>query len=144
MFESLKHWFESLDEESRLFEHPDDEVLHSALAALLYHFIALEERHSGREKREFDRLMQQEFALDQQQVDHLYQAARSSTDDLQEDLAIIDSHLKANPNVRLRFMRMLLQLVNIHGAHSDELALFYTTLHKVFPELRDIGNDADV
>ena len=29
MFDSLKHWFESINEGSKLFDHPDDEMLHS-------------------------------------------------------------------------------------------------------------------
>jgi hypothetical protein len=35
MFDSLKHWFDSLKEESKLFEHREDEILHSALASVL-------------------------------------------------------------------------------------------------------------
>lgn len=144
MFESLKHWFESIEEDSKLFEHADDEVLHSALASLLYHFVSLEDRHGGREKHEFDRIMKEEFELDQAQVDHLYQAAKTATRDPHDDLLIIDAHLKDNPAVRMRFMEELLHLINIHGAHSEELKLFQQTLHDVFPEVKDLGERDDL
>ncbi len=32
MFKSLTHWFDSLVEESKFFNDPDDETLHSALS----------------------------------------------------------------------------------------------------------------
>lgn len=139
MFESLRHWMESISDESKLFRDAEDEALHSALASLLYHFISVEKLHGGREKREFDRIMKQEFDLDQQQVDHLYQGAKAATGDLHDDLLIIDSHLKNNPADRMRFMQKLLQFINIHGTHSQELDLFYETLHQVFPNLKDAG-----
>ena len=143
MFESLRHWIESINDESKLFQHAEDEALHSALAALLYHFISLEKRHGGREKHEFDRMMKQEFDLSQEQVDHLYEAAKSATGDLHDDLLTIESHLKDNPAVRMSFMQKLLQLINIHGAHSQELDLFYETLHEVFPNLKDVGSSGN-
>ena len=136
MFDSLKHWIESIRDDSKLFEDADDEVLHSALASLLYHFISHEARHDGREKHKFDELMKQEFELNQAQVNHLYLTAKTTTGDLNADLTTINSHLKDNPAVRMQFMRGLLQLVNIHGAHAEELELFYETLHKVFPDLK--------
>jgi uncharacterized tellurite resistance protein B-like protein len=143
MFESLRHWFESIRDESKLFRDADDEILHSALASLLYHFISREARHTGKEKHEFDRLMKQEFELDQKQVDHLYHAAKVANTDLHADLQIINSHLKDNPNTRLMFMQKLLQLVSLHGVHSAELNLFYETLHEVFPDLKDVGTNED-
>jgi uncharacterized tellurite resistance protein B-like protein len=143
MFESLRHWIESIKDDSKLFRNADDEILHSALASLLYHFISLEERHTGREKHEFDRLMKRELDLNQEQVDHLYQAAKVANRDLHGDLLIIDSHLKDNPTTRMHFMQRLLQLIDIHGAHSAELSLFYETLHEVFPKLKDIGRNED-
>ena len=73
MFESIKHWFESLKEESKLFDHRDDEILHSALASVLYHVISADQRVDSRERHEFDRLLKQEFDLNDKQVEHLYQ-----------------------------------------------------------------------
>lgn len=144
MFESLRHWLESIEDDSRLFRDAEDEALHSALASLLYHYIALDEHHSGKEKREFDRLMKQQLGLDQEQVDHLYQAAKVATSDLHDDLRTIASHLKDAPTARMRFMQQLLQLIDIHGAHSAELNLFYETLHEVFPELKDVGRNENL
>jgi len=143
MFESLRHWIESINDESKLFRDVEDEVLHSALASLLYHFISLDEHHSAREKHEFDRLMKQEFGLGQEQIDHLYQTAKVASGDLHDDFQTINSHLKDNPVARAHFMQKLLQLIDIHGVHSEELNLFYETLHEVFPELKDVGNNDD-
>ena len=139
MFESIRHWIESIGEQSKLFRNADDEMLHSAFASLLYHFIIREERHDEREKHEFFRLMKTEFALSPGQIEHLYEAARSATGELRGDLLIIKSLLKNNPGVRMQFMQRLLTLVNIHGAHDDELKLFYETLHEIFPEVRSAG-----
>ena len=76
MFDSLKHWFDSLKIESKLFEHADDEGLHAALASVLYHIIAADNHVDSREKHEFDRILKQEFDLDQDQVEHLYAAVK--------------------------------------------------------------------
>ena len=141
MFESLKHWFGSLEAESKLFDDPDDEALHSAVASLLYHFIALDDHHSGREKHQFDLLMKQEFDLEKPQIDHLYQAAKSATGDPAEDLHTINAHLRDNPSIKMRFMQRLLQLINLHGAHTAELELFHKTLHEVFPDVRTTGSE---
>lgn len=143
MFESLRHWIESIKDESKLFRNADDEVLHSALASLLYHFISVEEHHGAREKHEFDRLMKQEFELNQEQIDHLYQTAKIAASDLHDDLLTINAYLKDDSAIRAHFMQKLLQLVDIHGVHSEELNLFYETLHEVFPELKDVGTEED-
>lgn len=140
MFESIRHWIESINKESKLFRSTDDEMLHSALASLLYHFIARDERHDDREKHEFSRLMKDEFGLNSEQVEHLYQAAKSATGDLRSDLLIIKAHLKDNPGIRMQFMQRLLQLIDIHGARSAELDLFYETLHEIFPEIKNAGD----
>jgi uncharacterized tellurite resistance protein B-like protein len=143
MFESLKDWMESIEDESRLFLNADDEKLHSALAALVYHFVAADGRHSGREKREFERLMKQEFDLGDDQVSHLWQAAKSASGNLNDDLVTIRSHFKANPAARVNFMQMLLRIINIHGVRPAELDLFFATLHEVFPEVQETGLDAE-
>ena len=144
MFESLKHWFDSLTEESKLFEHRDDEILHIALASVLYHVINSDQHVDAREKHEFDRIMKQEFDLNDEQVDHLYQRAKGSTADVQGDLHTINFYLKHKPAVRMTFMRKLLQLVDVHGAHDEQLDLFFEALHEVFPEVREIRGDEDL
>ncbi len=136
MFESLRHWFASLEGESKLFDHPDSELLHVALASVLYHLIAAGQVSGDRERREFERILGRELDLDREQVDHLYAAARGSTADLREDLHTVDYFLKANPQVRLRFLQMLLQLIDLHGVERAELDVFYEVLHEVFPESR--------
>ncbi len=144
MFDSLKHWFESLKEDSKLFEHRDDEILHSALASVLYHVISADQRVNLREKHEFDRILKQELDLNDEQVEHLYQAAKGSTADVHGDLHTINFYLKRNPTMRMTFMRKLLQLMDIHGAHGEELALFFEALHEVFPEVKDIRGDEEL
>jgi len=141
MFESLTHWFDSLEEKSKLFEHRDDEILHSALASVLYHVISSDQTVDRREKHEFDRILKQEFDLDDEQVNHLYLAAKGSTGDVHGDLHTINFYLKRNPAVRMTFMRKLLQLVDVHGVHGEKLALFCEALHEVFPEVKEIEGD---
>ena len=136
MFESIARWFESLDEESRLFENADQEVLHGALASVLYHLISADQHVSSRERRRFESILQEEFALDDAQVAHLYEAASATASDVHSDLQTIATHLKANPGIRMAFMRKLIQLVNLDGTREEELAVFYGALHEVFPDLR--------
>lgn len=144
MFESLSHWLDTLKQESRLFEHPEDEILHSALASVLYHFIIADQQADAREKHEFERLLKQECDLDDEQVDHLYQAAKASSDNLKGDLHTLNIYLKHNPMVRMTFMRKLLQLIDIHGTRREELDLFFDTLHEVFPEIKDLNRDQEL
>jgi len=144
MFDSLKHWFDSLKEESKLFDHRDDEILHSALASVLYHVISADRQVNSREKHEFTSILQQEFELNADQIGHLYRAAKASTADVHGDLHTINFYLKRNPAVRMTFMRKLLQLIDIHGTHGEELDLFFEALHEVFPEVREIGGDQEL
>jgi len=136
MFESLTHWFESLDKESKLFNHPEDEGLHSALAAVLYHVISADKPVVDREKHRFAKILKQEFNLDDEQISHLYQAAKSSTSDPHSDLQTVNHFLKQNPVLRMNFMNKLNQLVDIDGVQSHELEIFYETLQLVFPEIK--------
>ena len=144
MFASLTHWLDSLKDESKLFDHPEDEILHSALASVLYHVISADEHVDAREKHEFERILKQEFDLDETQVEHLYQAAKSATADVHGDFHTLNFYLKRNPAMRMVFMRKLLQLIDIHGTHKEELELFFTALHEVFPEVKEIAGDEDL
>ena len=143
MFDSITHWFDSLGQQGRLFEHRDDELLHSALASVLYHVISAS-HIDARKKHEFQRILQQEFELDDDQVAHLYHAARSSAADVHSDLHTLNFYLKSDPMVRMTFMRKLLQLVDVEGVHARELDIFYAALHEVFPEVKDIGSEDDL
>ena len=144
MFDSIKHWFDSLKQESLLFEHADDEILHSALASVLYHIISADEHVDARKKHEFNRILKREFDLDDKQVEHLYRAAKASTADVHGDLHTINFHLKHNPAVRMTFMRKLLQLIDIEGVYPQEMDIFFEALHEVFPEVKEIGRDEDL
>ena len=59
MFESLKHWFDSLEKESKLFNDSEEEALHSALAAVLYHIISADKQVVSREKHRFASILKQ-------------------------------------------------------------------------------------
>ena len=139
MFDSIKHWFDSLGEQGRLFEHADDEILHASLASVLYHVISADQHLDARKKREFGRILKLEFDLNDDQVEHLYQAAHASTGDVQVDLHTINFYLKNNPAVRMTFMRKLLQLIDVEGVYPQELDIFYAALHEIFPEVKDIN-----
>ena len=136
MFESIKHWFESLEENSKLFEHRDDEMLHSALASVLFHIVNADGYVDSAERHELDRILSSEFNLDQVQVRYLYQAAVASTSDIHSDLHTINHYLKQNPGIRLRFMELLMRLIDIHGIDKGELDLFYEAVHEIFPEVK--------
>ncbi|MBT3206221.1 MAG: hypothetical protein HOM14_02300 [Gammaproteobacteria bacterium] len=136
MFESLTHWFESLGKESKLFNDPEDEVLHGALASVLYHIISADKHVIEKEKHKFSSILKQEFDLDDDQVDHLYLAAKSSTSDPHSDLETVNQHLKKNPQLRMNFMKKLNQLIDLDGVQDSELDIFYEALNLVFPDLK--------
>ncbi|MCK4707460.1 MAG: TerB family tellurite resistance protein [Gammaproteobacteria bacterium] len=136
MFESLTHWFDSLGKESKLFNNPQEEVLQSALASVLYHLISVDQQVGNREKQKFDTILKQQFDLSDQQISHLYQAAKSSTSDLHTDLQTVNHYLKQTPALRMNFMDKLNQLIDINGVQDSELDIFYEALHLVFPELK--------
>ena len=137
MFETLMLWFDSLGKESKLFDHPEDEVLHSALASVLYHIISVNKKITSREKQLFATILKREFDLSEEQVDHLYQTASASVSDWHSDLHTINQFLKQKPVVRMGFMKSLIQLVDIDGVQCGELEAFYETLHELFPEIRE-------
>ena len=136
MFDSLKHWFASLEEESKLFNNPQEEVLHSALASVLFHIISADKQVVIKEKHRFATILKQEFELDDDQVSHLYQAAKTSTSNPHDDLQTVNHYLKKNPVLRMNFMKKLNQLVDINGVQDSELDIFYEALHTVFPEVK--------
>ncbi len=136
MFESLTHWFESLDKESKLFNNPQEEVLHSALASVLFHIINTDKQIVSKEKHKFASILKQQFDLDDDQVSHLYEAAKSSTSDPHTDLQTVNHYLKQNPTLRMNFMNKLNQLIDIDGVQDGELDIFYDALKLVFPEVK--------
>ena len=136
MFESIKQWFASLEIDSKLFNDYEDEALRSALASVLYHVINSDESVSNREKKEFTHILIQEFNLNAEQAEHLFNQAKSSSSNLDDDLNIIDGFLKAEPSLRMQFMKYLNHLIGLDGVKKKELDVFYSALHKVFPNLR--------
>ena len=141
MFDSIKHWFDSLEQQSRMFEHAEDEVLHSALASVYYHVLTADNHPDVRKKREFGRVLKQELGVNDEQVDHLYQAARGSTGEVRDDLHTINHYLNQNPMVRLEFMRKLMQLIDVEGVYPEEMDIFFDALHEIFPEVKDLRDD---
>jgi uncharacterized tellurite resistance protein B-like protein len=141
MFDSLKHWFESIKEGSKLFDDPDDEMLHSALASVLYHVISADAHVIGKEKNKFEAILKKEFELNDEQIEHLYQAAKTSASDIHSDLHTINLHLKQTPLVRMNFMQQIVQLADANGLKKENLDVFYETLHEIFPEVKDLKDD---
>ena len=136
MFESLKHWFDSLGKESKLFNHPDDEAVHIALASLLHHIISADNLESDKEKQKFSLILKEEFDLNDDQINHLYQHTKSTSSDLTSDLQTINEHLKDNPRLRMRFMEKINQLIDIDHVKQSELDVFYETMRFVFPDIK--------
>ena len=142
MFATIKHWFDSLEQQGHLFEHPEDHGLQAALASVLYHVINADHHLDARKKHEFARLLKQELQLDDARVDDLYRSARASSGDLHADLHTVNFYLKRKPLVRLEFMRRLLQLIDVEGTYPEELDIFYAALHEVFPEVKDLRDES--
>ena len=136
MFESVKHLFNSLDKQSLLFNDPQDETLHVALASVLYHIINADNRVVSREKQDFSTILKQEFGLGDEQIDHLYCAVKASADNFHDDLQTVNRHLKKNPAVRMEFMKKLNHLMDVDGVKDRELDIFYETLNLVFPDIK--------
>lgn len=136
MFESLKHWLEEAHAQSRLFEHADDELLHVALASLLYRVISTDTVETAAEKREFSQILKHEFDLSDAQVAALHERVQSISCSLEDDLATIASHLKDKPTVRLNFMKMLSQMIAVSGVNEREMQLFYEAQQTLFPEIQ--------
>ena len=141
MFDSLKLWFASINEGWKLFNHPDDEMLHSALASVLYHVISADAHVIGKEKNKFEAILKKEFELNDEQIEHLYQAAKTSASDIHSDLHTINLHLKKIPLVRMNFMQQIVQLADADGLKKENLDVFYETLHEIFPEVKDLKGD---
>ncbi len=135
MFESLKHWLETLDEESQLFEHPDSEVIHIALASILYHIISSDNVESSSEKQEFKLILANEFQLSDQQIMALYGYVKTLKSDLKSDLLTVNDYLKDNPNLRMMLMRKLNQLIAVDGVSNEELDIFYEAMKVIFPDI---------
>lgn len=130
--------FDSLQKKSRFFKHPEDEAIHIALAAVLYNIISADHSESTKELRGFSSILAQEFDLNEDQIEHLYQTVKSSTREMKADLETIDKYLKESPVIRMKFMDKLNQLVGIDGVLEEEMDIFNEALHVIFPEIRRV------
>jgi uncharacterized tellurite resistance protein B-like protein len=137
MFESVKHWFESLDDDRHVFHHADDQVLHVALASLLFHIISADRIERPKEKRMFSEILKQECDLDDEQIRHLYERAKSLNSDVHDDLETISHYLKDSPGLRKEFMNKLNQLMMVDWVRETELETFNEALHVFFPDIKD-------
>jgi uncharacterized tellurite resistance protein B-like protein len=135
MFNSLKHWLATLDNKSQLFEHIESEVIHVALASLLYHIIKADSVENHLEIAQFKIIMANEFALSEEQVMLLYVHVKNLKSDLKSDLLTVNNYLKQNPNLRMFFMSKLNQLIGVDGVDNEEITIFYQAMKVVFPDI---------
>lgn len=135
MFESLKHWFENLQKESKLFDHPEAELIHVALASLLYRIISADEFESAKEKQKFKLILSEEFDLTDIQISELFDRAKNLKSDLKTDLDTIQEYLKKKPSLRMSLMNKLNQLICIDGVRTNEIEIFYNTMKVIFPDI---------
>jgi len=135
MFDSLKHWFDSLEAENKLFNRPDDQVIHVALASILYHIIASDNLESDKEKHQFSNIMQVEFGLSDKQISALYQYVKTLKSNIRSDINTVNIYLKDNPNLRLNLMSKLNRLMCIDDIKSKELEIFHDAMSVFFPEI---------
>ena len=141
MFKSLQHWFDTLAEQDKLFKD-DDKCVRTALASVLFHIISADARESGREKADFERILTGEFGIDHAEVAELFRGVHTLESDLQSDLTTLKSHLKDNPNFRMRLMQKLNHVVSLDGVDTRELAVFNQAVALMFPELAHDDMDA--
>jgi uncharacterized tellurite resistance protein B-like protein len=137
MFNSLRHWLESLDEKDSLFDHPDAELIHVALASLLYHIISVDGEVSEKEKHQFALILENEFNLSDEQVSSLYGYVKALNSDLTTDLETINDFLKQNPHLKMLLMSKLNQLIAVDGVKDEELDIFYQATKVIFPEVAE-------
>ncbi len=135
MFNSLNHWLATLDNESNLFEHPESEAIHVALASLLYHIIDADHIENASEVDKFNEIMANEFSLSDQQISLLYAQVKNLKSDLKSDLLTVNTYLKENPNLRMTFMSKLNQLIDVDGVDDNEIDIFYQAMGVIFPEV---------
>ncbi|WP_196139321.1 TerB family tellurite resistance protein [Aliikangiella sp. G2MR2-5] len=136
MFESITQWFHSLDENSHLFNHSDDQAIHIALASVLYHIINEDHKVTSKEVHDFKKILMEEFDLKDAQAEFLKSAAESASSSYEKDLETVNHYLKDNPVVKMHFMEKLIHLISIDGVLEDEMSDFYKALHVIFPEIR--------
>ncbi len=137
MFESLKSWLESEDSQSKLFNHPDDEAIHVALASVLYHIISADHVENDKEKHQFSLIMSCEFDLGDEQISDLYRYVKTLQSDLDTDLNTVNEYLKTSPHLRMNLMSKLNHLIAVDGVESSELQIFNDAMGVLFPELAD-------
>ncbi len=137
MFESVKRWFDSINEPHHLFNHPDDHRLHVALASLLYHMMVADGVVSKKEKAIFFDFMQQECDLNEAQTVHLFEQATQLKSSVHQDIETLAHYLKPNPVLRKQFMEKLNQLMDLDWVEEAELETFEEALHAFFPEIKD-------
>ena len=139
MFESLKHWFENLPHADHLFEHPEVEKIHVALASVLYHIITADQLASHNEMKKFQEILTNEFNMTSDQISTLYGYVKTLKSDLKTDLKTVEEYLKQNPALRMRFMGKLNQLICVDGTKNDEIEIFYDAMKVIFPEVENPG-----
>lgn len=144
MFKSLKHWLASIalnNSPETLFTNINDEVVHVALASLLYHVIAADQFESDKEKKLFSKILQTEFGLNSEQVGLLYSYVKPLKSDLRSDLNTLNHYLKNKPGLRMNFMKKLNQLIDIDGINSKELEIFNDAMQVFFPDIKNKQNE---
>jgi len=136
MFEPIKQWFDTLEQPNHLFNRPEDEAIHVALASVLFHIVNTNHhQESSREYQYFSQILEEEFNLSDVQIKRLHKAAESSNRDLSKDLETINCYLKDNPNVRMQFMDKLIRLIDVDGIEDNRMMTFNRVLGVVFPNI---------
>lgn len=139
MFETIKHWLEDSHNQAKLFEHEDEELLHVALASLLYRMMMANNDESHHEIHEFSRILKHEFDLSNSQIEALHARVKTISCPLDHDLETIADYLKNKPMVKLNFMDMLNRMMSIDGFDPQAMDIFYRTQHVLFPEIKQDG-----
>lgn len=137
MFETIKHWLEDSHNHSKLFDHEDEELLHVALASLLYRMMTADDNETFQEKHEFARILKHEFDLTNSQIEALHTRVKSISCPLDHDLETIAEYLKNKPMVKLNFMDMLNRMMSIDGFDPRAMDIFNCAQRVLFPEFKE-------
>jgi len=132
----LQTWLQQTGQADHHFHHPEKDSLHIALASLLYHIMFADGRTSNKEMKEFSDILIQEFEINDEQVDLLFEYVKASNTHLENDLETINTYLEVNPHLRMNFMQKLMHLVSIDGINEKELKIFNNAMSKFFPEIK--------
>ncbi len=118
----LKAWFNEVGH----LDHLDksDTTLQRAFAVVIYHVIKGDGAETNKEKAKFSSFFKNDFDLDEQQIDQLYEEASNFDSDFETYLAVLKEKISAYPEVELKLMQTLNSILTTQKFNVDEYEAF--------------------